>query len=186
MKQIRNFRNIVLLISKSIDATDQTRQSELDVIETLTITELVITERLKAGIFTERQKDKKRKYIGLYNSIKSQTVETVRGVFSNENSKATGFVLQKYNTLAIDALFEVLVEVGPVRATSITKALILAAKRDILTLGEIDEIDAKIAQGVLQKKSKERARKHRKPLTKQQRLAAIAVAVDRIKELNAA
>ena len=184
MKQkIAHFRQISLLVARSVDS-NTINQTELDIMEFLQITRSVIGERLKAGIYTERQKDKRRKYTGLYQSIKLQVIDTIRDSFKQNNKSASGFVLQKYNTLVLDALFDALIAVGPERAFKLTCHLLSAARRDMLTLPEYQEFDTKVALTILQRKSKERANKQRKPLTKKQRLAAIARAVERINDLE--
>ncbi len=178
-QQVREVRRRANLVARSVDSGLHTKQSELDILEMLRVTELVIEERLIAGIYTERQKDHKKGYVALFQSIQAQVLETIRGVFTDgETNRASGLVLQKYNTLVLDVLFDALRAVGPERSIKLTKAIVRAVRRDLLSLGEIDEIDATIASTLLANMSKERARKTRRAQTKKQRLAMIAQAAE--------
>lgn len=183
-QKLRNVRMCVNLVSRSVDAGPQSKQNELDILEMLRVTELVITERLIEGIFTERKNDKKKKYVHLFRSIREQVLATIRDVFANGQGRASGLVLQKYNTLVLDALFELLTEVGPAESIRATKIATRACRHDMLTLGPMDEIDTIIASKTLAEMSKERARKTRRPLTKAQRFAAIDRAVQRLTEVS--
>ena len=185
LQKIRNARTVANLITRSVDSGLNTQQNELDILEMLFITERVIEQRLSAGIYNERQKDQKRKYAALFLSIREEVLASIRDVFTNEDGKASGLVLQKYNTLALDALFDVLTYVGPENAIRVTNIITNAIRRDMLTLGVIDTFDAKVASGTLAELSRERARNAR-PMTKARRLAIIVKAADKVAEDRAA
>jgi hypothetical protein len=183
-QKLRNVRMCANLVARSVDVGPQSKQSELDILEMFRVTELVITERLVEGIFTERKNDKKKKYIHLFKSIREQVLDSIRDVFINEQGRSSGLVLQKYNTLVLDALFELLSAVGPEESIRATKIVTQQCRRDIFNLGPIDEIDTIIASKTLAEMSRERARKTRRPLTKAQRIAAIDRAVQRLTEVS--
>ena len=135
-KLIRETRHRVLMAARCIDAYPIVKQTELDVLEMLRLTFSVVTARLikpstmgyrdsatvelvNANHFEERKKDAKKNYPLLFDSIRLDTIETLRRHFMGvDGSKATGIVLQKYNTVVLDIMFEALKRAGCLLYTS--------------------------------------------------------------------
>ena len=134
---------------------------------------------MPAGHYEERKKDAENNFVLFFNSIRLDVEETIRTSFSNQaDGRARGSVIQKYTTLGLDSIFAALQEIGPERASKFATQLIKSFQRDIMGLGEFDEMDSLIATKTLSNLSKERARRKRKPLTQAQRMTAIAAAAE--------
>ena len=188
----RTARERVMLIARSIDTVEANFQTELDLLDLLLLTEVVIIDRLlkpgvsnservlvEPGHYEERKKDSENNYALLFNSIRLDVEETIRTTYANQvDGRARGSVIQKYTTLGLDAIFAALHEIGPQRSSNFTTLLIQSFQRDIMGLDEIDEMDSMIATKTLSNLSKERARRKRKPLTHAQRMTAIAAAAE--------
>ena len=188
----RTARERVMLIARSIDTVEANFQTELDLLDLLLLTEVVILDRLlkpgvsnservlvEPGHYEERKKDSENNYALLFNSIRLDVEETIRTTYANQvDGRARGSVIQKYTTLGLDAIFAALYEIGPERSSKFTTLLIHSFQRDIMGLGEIDEMDSMIATKTLSNLSKERARLNKKPLTHAQRMTAIAAAAE--------
>jgi hypothetical protein len=185
-------RERIMLIARSVDAVETNFQTELDLLDILLLTEVVICDRLlkpgvttpeqtlvEAGHFEERKRDSENNFTLLFNSIRLDVEETIRTTYANPiDGRARGSVIQKYTTLGLDAIFAVLCVIGPHRSSKFTTLLVKSFQRDIMGLGEVDEMDSKVATTTLSTLSKQRAQRNRKPLTYAQRMTAIASAVE--------
>lgn len=186
---IRTARTNLLLVSRSIDGTESSYNTELDVLEMLMITDSIIHSRLiKTGVYydgdelvapthyEERRGDAKDGYKKLYESIKLDVIDCIRGVMKT-SQLSCGPIVQRFVTVGLDSIFDVLREVEPHRAAELMNAIRKAAFRDILNLREVDTLDSMVAIGVLSKQIKARVHRNRRPLTKAERLIAIHTAV---------
>ena len=171
---------ITLLRSKS-DETNPNEITEHELIECMLITEAVVVSRL-AGDPREWKGDEKRHFVFLFKSIRIQAQETIRDYFTTEGKRAKGVSINKFNTLVLDAIFELLRSAGPKRAPSIVTRLRESMVRDMRNLPEIHADDAIVARALLKKYSTNRVQKLRQPkkMSKAHRLAAIEIAVHQV------
>lgn len=189
--QTRTARERVMLIARSIDTVEANFQTEIDLLDLLSLTKEVIEYRLEkrgvsnaerelvpSGHYEERKKDADNGYVALFDSIRKDVEETIRTVYVTSDGRARGSVIQKYTTVGLDAIFAPMLEIGPSRSTRYVTTLTEAFRRDINKLAEIDLIDSMVATKTLTSLSKERARRKMKPLTYSQRMTAIANAAE--------
>jgi hypothetical protein len=179
---VRRTRQIftTILRSKEIEKSDS-EITEFELIEAMLITEQVVISRL-SGDPREWKGDEKRHFSFLFKSIRTEAQEAIRDYFTTEGVPARGVSINKFNTIVLDAIFEILQAVGPKRAPKLVTKLRESFERDLRNLPETHTDDAIVAQAMLKKYSKERADKLRKPkkMTKAERLAAIEVAVHQL------
>ena len=179
-QQLRNIRQLFTTVihSKQIETVDY-EITESDLIECIQITQGVVRSRLSHA-HTVWKNDHKRNYSLLFNSIKTETIEAIRSYFTNEDgTPSKGATINKYNTLVIDAIFDMLKQAGPSRASTTMTLIKQTLIRDLSNISDVHEADAIAAKALLAKASKQRACDiHKsKKLTRGQRMAAIESAV---------
>lgn len=177
VKLARQVRQIFtsLLRSKVIE-TSENEITEHELIEAMLITEAVVVSRLH-GDPREWKGDEKRHFVFLFKSIRTEAQEAIRDYFTTEGKRARGVSINKFNTLILDAIFDLLQVAGPDRAPKLVTRLRESLVRDLRNLPETHTDDAIVAQAMLIKYSKDRVQKLRQPkkMSKAQRLAAIEI-----------
>lgn len=174
---IRQFRQIFAVLLRSKEGeTNPNEITEHELIEAMLITEAVVISRLK-GDPLEWKGDNKRRFNTLFNSIKIESIESIRIHFTTDGEPQRGASLNKFNTILLDSLFEILQLAGPRSAPRIVTLVRRAVEWDLKTLPETHADDGLVARALLAKYSKDRVQRLRKPkkLTRSQRLTTIAI-----------
>ena len=181
-KLARRVRQVFTTLLRSKEnETNENEITEHELIECMLITEAVVISRL-AGDPREWKGDEKRKFIFLFKSIRTEAQEAIRDYFTTEGKRAKGLSINKFNTIILDAIFDLLQAAGPDRAPSLVTRLRESLVRDMHNLPETHADDAIVAMALLKRYSVERVQNLRKPkkMTKAQRLAAIEIAVHQV------
>jgi len=179
---VRQCRQIfsVILCSK-VGEPNLTELTEHELIEAMMLTEAVVIGRLK-GNPDEWKGDDKRHYSTLFNSIKMESIDAIRSHFVLDGKQQSGITLNKFNTLVIDVLFELLANAGPDRAPHLVTTIRKALARDLKNHLKTPEEDGSHARTLLAQYSKDRARRICNPtkLSKADRLSLIEAMVLRL------
>jgi len=169
------------LLRSKVGETNENEINEHELIECMLITEAVVVSRLH-GDPKEWKGDDKRHFSFLFKSVRTEAQEAIRDYFTTEGKPARGVSINKFNTIILDAIFELLQSAGPDRAPRLVTRLRESMVRDLRNLPDTHSDDAIVAQALLKKYSKDRALKLRQPkkMTKAQRLAAIEIAAHQV------
>lgn len=179
---VRHFRELFTMLFRSKVAESSSNEiSEYDLIEALLIVESVCIHRL-TGDPKEWKGDKKRKYKYLFKSIQIECKETIREYFTCDGVPARGVTINKFNTLILESIFNILQLAGPERSLNLITSLRKAIERDLQNMRDIHYDDAVIARMILDNHSKKRAENRRKPkkMTTNDRLEMIEMVVENI------
>ena len=188
----RDARHALILIARSIDAHSPSTNTEHDVLEMINITNTVCNQRfafsgviagdvelVAPGVQPERKGDDD--FSSLFDSVRLDAVDSVRAAFVGEKNRS-GPVAQRFVTIGLDHIFDLLSKVPPHRAPALMQALTKAAYRDICTLQEYDPIDAKVAAGTISKMIKARSPRKQKAISKEDRLKMIITASEKLQD----
>lgn len=85
--------------------------TSLDIMEAIVVTERVILDRLTDG-FDDWKGDDNKDFVALFNSIKSQVIETLERNFSTKQGKTLRFI-HSFSTLIVERIIEVALLLGP-------------------------------------------------------------------------